>query len=106
MKKIILILTCALVSPWALAQTSTTTTVTDGETSTIANGLVTTLTLDGKITVKKDNEPDAVEYDVTATARCKDKKGKEIEASKIKPGTRVQAVYDESGNLIVMVDQD
>jgi hypothetical protein len=108
MKRTILSLTCALIAPLAFAQTSTTTTekTTTSDpnaltsetttTSTTTDGTVTTFT-PGKTIVVKTTAVDPISYVLGKTVHYVNKTGREIEASMIKPGTRVHVYYDNMG---------
>ena len=104
MKTTILSLTCALIAPLAFAQTSTTTTektttnaagMTTTETTT-TEGTVTTFTPGERIVVKT-TAVDPISYVLGKTVHYVNKAGKAIEASMIKPGTRVHVYYDGTG---------
>ena len=110
MKRTILSLTCALIAPLAFAQTSTTTsqtTTTDPvttkteTTTTTTDGTVTTFT-PGKTIVVKTTAVDPISYVLGKTVHYVNKAGKEIEASMIKPGTRVHVYYDGTGETRVV----
>jgi hypothetical protein len=108
MKSTILSLACALIAPLAFAQTSTTTTektttnaagVTTTETTT-TEGTVTTFTPGERIVVKT-TAVDPISYVLGKTIHYVNKAGREIEASMIKPGTRVHVYYDGTGETRV-----
>jgi hypothetical protein len=107
MKRTILSLTCALIAPLAFAQTSTTTTektttkapsLTTAETTTTTTteGTVTTFT-PGQTIVVKTTAMDPISYVLGKTVHYVNKAGREIEASMIKPGTRVHVYYEGTG---------
>jgi hypothetical protein len=107
MKRTILSLTCALIAPLAFAQTSTTTTektttkapsLTTAETTTTTTteGTVTTFT-PGQTIVVKTTAIDPISYVLGKTVHYVNKAGREIEASMIKPGTRVHVYYEGTG---------
>ena len=108
MKSTILSLACALIAPLAFAQTSTTTTektTTDaaGNTTTettTTEGTVTTFTPGERIVVKT-TAVDPISYVLGKTVHYVNKAGREIEASLIKPGTRVHVYYDGTGETRV-----
>jgi hypothetical protein len=110
MKRTILSLACALIAPLAFAQTSTTTsqttttnpaTATTETTTTTTDGTVTTFT-PGKTIVVKTTAVDPISYVLGKTVHYVNKAGKEIEASMIKPGTRVHVYYDGTGETRVV----
>jgi hypothetical protein len=114
MKKSILILACAAIAPFAFAQTSTTTTestttknpVTTEETTTttttFTDGTVTTFEPGKTIVVRKVGVTDPISYVLGKTVRFVNKTGAEIQASMIKPGTRVHVYYDGTGETRVV----
>jgi hypothetical protein len=121
MKHIILTIACALGTPLAFAQTSTTTTestatkpttgtTTETTASTSASGIVTTFTPGTAIVVRASEGVDPVRYLLGKTVHYVNKTGKEIEPAMVKPGAKVQVVYDKSGDTLivskVVVDQD
>jgi hypothetical protein len=110
MKRTILSLACALMAPLAFAQTSTTTsettttnpaTTTTETTTTTTDGTVTTFT-PGKTIVVKTTAVDPISYVLGKTVHYVNKAGREIEASMIKPGTRVHVYYDGTGETRVV----
>jgi hypothetical protein len=110
MKRTILSLACALMAPLAFAQTSTTTsettttnpaTTTTKTTTTTTDGTVTTFT-PGKTIVVKTTAVDPISYVLGKTVHYVNKAGREIEASMIKPGTRVHVYYDGTGETRVV----
>jgi hypothetical protein len=110
MKRTILSLACALIAPLAFAQTSTTTsettttnpaTTTTETTTTTTDGTVTTFT-PGKTIVVKTTAMDPISYMLGKTVHYVNKAGREIEASMIKPGTRVHVYYDGTGESRVV----
>src|SRR5205085_6313537 len=115
MKKSILILACAAIAPFAFAQTSTTTTESSSTktnpvtsstetttTTTSTDGTVTTFE-PGKTIVVRRNGPDGpVSYALSKTARFLNRTGAEIEATRIRPGTRVHVYYDGNGDARVV----
>lgn len=113
MKKSILILACAAIAPFAFAQTSTTTTETtktnpvttessSTTTTTYTDGTVTTFE-PGKTIVVNRKAPDGpISYALSKTARFLNKAGATIEASTIKPGTKVHVYYDGTGETRVV----
>ena len=112
MKPIIISIACALVAPVALAQTSTTTksATETTTTSTTTSGIVTTFTPGTAIFVQTGDGIDPVRYLLGKTVHYVNKAGKEIEPTMVKPGAKVQVVYDKSGDTTivskVVVDQD
>ena len=52
----------------------------------------------GKTIVVKTTAAEPVTYELGKTVRYVDKTGKEIQASRIKSGTRVHVYYDTTGN--------
>ena len=110
MKRTILSLACALITPLAFAQTSTTTSettttkpgmTTTETTTTTTDGTVTTFT-PGKTIVVKTTALDPISYVLGKTVHYVNKAGKEIEASMIKPGARVHVYYDGTGETRVV----
>lgn len=113
MKKSILILACAAIAPFAFAQTSTTTTETTKTnpvtsttetttTTTSTEGTVTTFEPGKTIVVRKVGVTDPVSHVLGKTVRFVNKAGAEIQASMIKPGTKVQVYYDGTGETRVV----
>jgi hypothetical protein len=113
MKKSMLILACAAIAPFAFAQTSTTTTettktnpVTTESTTTTSttytDGTVTTFEPGKTIVVRKVGVTDPISYVLGKTVRFVNRAGAEIEASLIKPGTRVHVYYDGTGETRVV----
>src|SRR3954471_20179840 len=113
MKKSILILACAAIAPFAFAQTSTTTTEsattknpvtsesTTTTTTTSTDGTVTTFE-PGKTIVVRRNGPDGpISYALSKTARFLNRSGAEIQATTIKPGTKVHVYYNGTGEARV-----
>jgi multidrug resistance efflux pump len=74
--------------------TTTTTTSTDGTVTTYEPGK--------NIVVRRVGVTDPVSYVLGKTVRFVNAEGKEIEASKIKPGTRVHVYYDGTGETRVV----
>ena len=115
MKKGILILACAAIAPFAFAQTSTTTSEstttktnpvtsesTTTTTTTSTDGTVTTFE-PGKTIVVRRNGPDGpISYALSKTARFLNRAGAEIQATTIKPGTKVHVYYDGTGEARVV----
>lgn len=123
MKHIILGIVGGLVGPLAFAQTSTTTsesstgkpttgtTTTETTTaSTTVSGTVTTFTPGISIFVRTSEGVDPIRYLLGKTVHYVNKAGKEIEPGMVKPGAKVQVIYDKSGDTLVVskvvVDQD
>ena len=113
MKKSMLILACAAIAPFAFAQTSTTTTETTKTnpvttesqtttTTTYTDGTVTTFEPGKTIVVRKVGVTDPLSYTLGKTVRYVNKAGAEIQASTIKPGTRVHVYYDGTGETRVV----
>ena len=114
MKKGILILACAAIAPFAFAQTSTTTTEstttknpvtsesTTTTTTTSTDGTVTTFEPGKTIVVRRVGVTDPISYVLGKTVRYVNKAGAEIEASTIKPGSRVHVYYDGTGETRVV----
>ena len=99
MKKTIIALACALVAPWAFAQTSTTTTeqtttqpttTTETTTTTYTAGTVTTYTPGKTVVVKSDQGP--VSFALGTTARIVDTAGKVVTAP-LRAGQKVRVYY-------------
>ena len=115
MKKSMLILACAAIAPFAFAQTSTTTTestttktnpvTSETETTTTTTsteGTVTTFEPGKTIVVRRVGVTDPISYVLGKTVRFVNRAGAEIEASTIKPGTRVHVYYDGTGQSRVV----
>ncbi|HSV61935.1 MAG TPA: hypothetical protein VLH83_01205 [Chthoniobacterales bacterium] len=114
MKKSILILACAAIAPFAFAQTSTTTTEsTTTKTNPMASTTETTTTTtstDGTVTTFEPGKtivvrrgPDGpISYALGKTVRFLNRSGAEIQATTIKPGTRVHVYYDGTGETRVV----
>ena len=98
MKKTIIALACALVAPWAFAQTSTTTTeqtttqpaTTTETTTTYTAGTVTTYEPGKTIVVKSDQGP--VSFALGTAARIVDTTGKVVTAP-LRAGQKVRVYY-------------
>ena len=129
MKKSMLILACAAIAPFAFAQTSTTTTEstttkkpvatettttetttkkpvatesTTTTTTTSTDGTVTTFEPGKTIVIRRVGVTDPISYVLGKTVRFVNKVGAEIEASTIKPGTKVHVYYDGTGETRVV----
>ena len=113
MKKSILILACAAIAPFAFAQTSTTTESTTTKSNPVTSTTETTTTttsIDGTVstfepgkTIVVRRGPDGpISYALSKTSRFLNRAGTEIEATKIKPGTRVHVYYDGTGETRVV----
>ena len=115
MKKSILILACAAIAPFAFAQTSTTTTestttkqnpvasTTETTTTTTStDGTVTTFEPGKTIVVRKVGADGPISYMLNKTVRYLNREGREIEASRIRPGARVHVYYDGTGETRVV----
>jgi len=98
-KKVIVALVCALVSPLAFAQTSTTTTeqtttqpttTTETTTTTYTAGTVTTYTPGKTVVVKSDQGP--VSFALGTAARIVDATGKVVTAP-LRAGQKVRVYY-------------
>lgn len=74
--------------------TTTTTSSTDGTVTTYEPGKT--------IVVRRVDVTDPVSYVLGKTVRFVNKEGKDIQASMIKPGTRVQVYYDGTGDARVV----
>ena len=118
MKKTIIGLICALVTPLAFAQTSTTTTeqttttepatTTQTTTTTYAAGTVTTYEPTKTIVVKSDEGP--VSFALHAPLRIVNAAGNVVEKA-LTPGQRVRVYYNGTGDTrvverVVIEDQD
>ena len=98
MKKTIIALVCALVAPWAFAQTSTTTTeqtttqpaTTTETTTTYTAGTVTTYEPGKTVVVKSDQGP--VSFALGTAARIVDTTGKVVTAP-LRAGQKVRVYY-------------
>ena len=98
MKKTIIALACALVAPWAFAQTSTTTTeqtttqpaTTTETTTTYTAGTVTTYEPGKTVVVKSDQGP--VSFALGTAARIVDTTGKVVTAP-LRAGQKVRVYY-------------
>ena len=133
MKKSMLILACAAIAPFAFAQTSTTTTevtktkpvttevtkttkpvVTESTTTTTTtytDGTVSTFEPGKTIVVRKVGVTEPITYPLNGTVRYVNRSGREIQATRIKPGARVHVYYDGTGatqvvNRVVVDDDD
>jgi ABC-type transport system substrate-binding protein len=115
MKKSILILACAAIAPFAFAQTSTTTTestttktnpmasTTETTTTTTStDGTVTTFEPGKTIVVRRQGPDGPISYALSKTARFLNRSGAEIEATRIRPGTKVHVYYDGTGETRVV----
>jgi hypothetical protein len=117
-KKTIIGLICALVTPLAFAQTSTTTTeqttttepatTTQTTTTTYAAGTVTTYEPTKTIVVKSDEGP--VSFALHAPLRIVNAAGNVVEKA-LTPGQRVRVYYNGTGDTrvverVVVEDQD
>jgi len=97
-KKTIIALVCALVAPWAFAQTSTTTTeqtttqpaTTTETTTTYTAGTVTTYEPGKTVVVKSDQGP--VSFALGTAARIVDTTGKVVTAP-LRAGQKVRVYY-------------
>jgi len=112
MKRTIISLACALIAPVAFGQTSTTTTqqttttqpTTTTETTTTtttATGTVTTYE-PGKTIVVKSESGNPISYVLGKTVHFVNKTGREIKKHVLKPGDKVQVVYEKSGDQMVV----
>ena len=113
MKKLIATLGLVAIAPFAFAQTATTTTeqtttanpVTGSTetttTTTKSVGTVSTFT-PGKTIVVKTSAVDPVSYALGKSVTYVTRAGKTIEASMIKPGSKVEVMYDRNGNEMVV----
>src|SRR5437762_4817888 len=113
-KKSILILACAAIAPFAFAQTSTTTTessttrtnpVATTETTTTTtstDGTVTTFEPGKTIVVRRTGADGPISYALGRTVRFLNRAGAEVEAARIRPGTRVHVYYDGTGETRVV----
>src|SRR5436190_1244769 len=119
MKKTLLTLACVAVAPLAFAQTNTTTTQTTATnpvtgstetTSTTTEGTVTTFEPGKTIVVRRVGVTDPISYVLGKTVHYVNRAGREIEASMIHPGAKVQVYYDGTGSTQVVnrvvVDED
>ena len=106
MKRTILSLACAAIAPLAFAQTSTTTTEStttnpitteSTTTTTFTDGTVTTFEPGKTIVVRREGMTDPISYVLGKTVHYVNKAGRTIEASMIRPGTRVHVYYDGTG---------
>ena len=121
MKKTTITLACALISPLAFAQTSSTTTQSTSTnpvtgtsetttTTTSTDGTVTTFEPGKTIVVRTTTATDPISYVLGKTVHYVNKAGREIEARRIRPGARVHVYYDNTGETHVVnrvvVDED
>jgi hypothetical protein len=109
MKRTILSLACAFIAPLAFAQTDQTTTTesvttkpststtTTETTTTSMDGTVTTFEPGRTIVVRREGVTDPISYVLGKTVHYVNKAGRTIEASMIRPGTRVHVYYDGTG---------
>ena len=128
MKKSMLILACAAITPFAFAQTSTTTTEsttkkpvatettttesttkkpvatesTTTTTTTSSDGTVTTFEPGKTIVIRRVGVTDPISYVLGKTVRFVNKAGATIEAATIKPGARVHVYYDGDGEARIV----
>ena len=127
MKKAVVTLACAAITPLAFAQTSTTTTETTTAkpatttttevtkekpatatktetttTTTTATGRVTTFSPGASLVLAASEGKTPISYVLSKTAKFLDRKGREIKASTIKPGANVQVTYEKSGDQMVV----
>jgi endonuclease YncB( thermonuclease family) len=128
MKKSMLILACAAITPFAFAQTSTTTTEsttkkpvatettttesttkkpvatesTTTTTTTSSDGTVTTFEPGKTIVIRRVGVTDPISYVLGKTVRFVNRAGATIEAATIKPGARVHVYYDGDGEARVV----
>jgi hypothetical protein len=128
MKKSMLILACAAITPFAFAQTSTTTTEsttkkpvatettttesttkkpvatesTTTTTTTSSDGTVTTFEPGKTIVIRRVGVTDPISYALGKTVRFFNKAGATIEAATIRPGARVHVYYDGDGEARVV----
>jgi hypothetical protein len=112
-KKIIMALVCAFVTPLAFAQTSTTTTeqttttepttTTETTTTTTTNayGTVTTYEPGKTIIIREKDANNPVSYVLGKTARVINKAG-EIVTTPIRAGARVRVYYTPTGETRVV----
>jgi hypothetical protein len=115
-KKTIITLAFALIAPLAFAQTSTTTTEQKRtpqrtKTTETASGTVTTTYEPGKIiVVSSESGQDTFCFVLAKAIRYVNKAGREIDERLIKPGTRIELYYDDTGQTRVVnrvvVDED
>ena len=111
MKKSILILACAAIAPFAFAQTSTTTTkstttktnpvssTTETTTqTTMTDGTVTTFEPGKTIEVRRTEADGPISYALGTTVRFFNNAGAEINADRIRRGTRVHVYYTGNGD--------
>jgi hypothetical protein len=106
-KKTIIALVCALVGPWAFAQTSTTTTeqtttqpaTTTETTTTYTAGTVTTYEPGKTVVVRSDQGP--VSFALGTAARIVDTTGKVVTAP-LRAGQKVRVYYTGPGETRVV----
>jgi hypothetical protein len=106
-KKTIIALVCALVAPWAFAQTSTTTTeqtttqptTTTETTTTYTAGTVTTYEPGKTVVVRSDQGP--VSFALGTAARIIDTTGKVVTAP-LRAGQKVRVYYTGPGEKRVV----
>jgi hypothetical protein len=107
MKSILLSIVCVLATPFAFAQTTTTTTeqtttqptTTTETTTTYTAGTVSTYEPGKTIVVKSDEGP--VSFALGTAARVVNGAGKVV-SSVIRPGERVRVYYTGTGNTRVV----
>ena len=126
MKKLIVTLGCVAIAPLAFAQTSSTTETTTAApatststtetstskptgsttetttTTTRSVGTVSTFTPGKVIVVKTTSATDPISYTLGKTVTYVTRAGKTIEHSMIKPGAKVEVMYDKSGPDMVV----
>lgn len=108
MKHTLLSLAFALVSPFAFAQTSPGTgetenpasTKTEAGPTTTTDGTVSAFAADEMIAVKTTGG-EAMSFVLGAGAKYQDKSGKDVDASTIKEGTKVQVTAEKNGDQMV-----
>jgi hypothetical protein len=121
MKKSMLILACAAIAPFAFAQTSVTTSEvtktkpvttesTTTTTTTYTDGTVTTFEPGKTIVVRKVGVTEPITYPLNGTVRYVNRSGRQIQATRVRPGARVHVYYDGTGETQVVnrvvVDED
>src|SRR5207244_13462143 len=109
MKKIIIGLACAVIAPFAFAQTSTTTTeqtttapATTTTSTTYTSGVVTTYEPDKTIVVRDEREG-PVSFALHAPVRIVDRAGRVVKRV-LTPKDRVRVYYTGTGDTRVVAD--
>jgi hypothetical protein len=79
-----------------------TTTTETTTTTTTATGRVTTFSPGASLVLAASEGKTPISYMLSKTAKFLDRKGREIEASMVKPGANVEVTYEKSGDQMVV----